>query len=300
MCLVTYSNKNKYSSLKKIEMFQANPSPLWAYIEITNSCAHKCKWCYQGPDHMHSTHMSEYDYSNILRKLKYLGIYQITLTGGEPLDHPNFEMMVKLADSFGFMIHIVTNGDKINPKILKMLKQYNVTQIQFNFQGYKWHDFIHGVSSFSGLIGKIKIAKDFGFEIVVTTVAGRYNYDDLEQIMFEAHISGADRIRIWDVIGQPDLLGNVDIKEMFKKTQRIATNLGYHHTVSYDPEVEGDIQIPCVAMEGMFLYIRVDGSQGWCCVGDEVRLGNWFYDEADELLNNYLVYSKEMKKTICW
>lgn len=299
MCLVTYSRLDKYSSLEKIEKFKAMsiPSPLWGYVEITSACSHKCPWCYGGFPADKFTNMSLDDFKVVLDKLKDIGIYQISLTGGEPTDHPQFREIIKMVDDYGFMIHLVSNGDNLTFDELVFLKDHNVKQIQFNWQGSKWHDKLHVEGSFEVVKERLIMANELGFETVTTTVLGGYNIDDLEDIFQEAKDCGASRVRVWDVIGMPSFMKGYDIKELFKESNRIAKKLGFNHTVSYDPEAEGDIQIKCVSMQEMFMHIKVNGDLGWCCVVTDPKsiIGNILTDTTETLLESYRKYSKEQR-----
>lgn len=59
--------------------------PLLVQIELTEACNLKCRFCYnsQKPKFNHKV----FEMMDVLAKQ---GVMQLTLTGGEPLMHPNF------------------------------------------------------------------------------------------------------------------------------------------------------------------------------------------------------------------
>lgn len=303
MCLVTYSNKEGTSSLKKIEAFRAaeHPMPTWAYVEVTSACKHHCPWCYGSFPQQHPTFMSLVDFEVVLQKMKKLGVLQVTLTGGEPTENPKFKPMVALLDNYGFLAHVATNGDNLTEGTLDFLAARKVKQIQYNFQGEKWHDKFHGRNSFNRVKKLIDQTMERGMEAVATIVIGGYNKEDLPEIIKEAAAIGVSKIRVWDVLNSKEFLGDANVPELFKISREHAINEGYTHSISYDPEAEADVKVNCLAMEGLFISVAADGTNNWCsAMRDQPDLGNWFTDEPWTLVKNlkeYTLSSQEYKGT---
>lgn len=298
MCLVTYSKLSEYSSLKKLQKFKEidYSKPQWGYIEITSQCAHKCPWCY-GQFPMKSHHMSLDEYKTVLSKMYQMNILQLSLTGGEPTEHHQFREMITLADDYGFLTHLLTNGDNIDDEMLEFLKEKNVKQIQFNFQGKKWHNKLHKIRTSADITDLIKKCKNLGFETVATTVVGEYNIHDLSDIFEEADNAGVDRLRIWDVLKSPKYRGDIPIEDIFETSQSAAKELGFNHVISYDPKATGDIKINCIAMSGLIIYSTADCTLNWCPgLYDPPELGNWITDSVEELLDGARIYNDRMKR----
>lgn len=80
-----------------------------AYIQVTNrcnlSCPHCCFSCTStGED------MALGDYIDTLDALRILKFTEITIGGGEPTLHKDFEQLVLSAIARDFRVHVVTNG----------------------------------------------------------------------------------------------------------------------------------------------------------------------------------------------
>lgn len=296
MCLVTYSSLEEYSALQKLRKFESVKNlhrPLWGYVEITSKCNHHCPWCY-GRFFQENTarHMTLDEYIIILDKMAKMEIMQITLTGGEPMDHPEVKKYIEIADDRGFLLHLNTNGDNLDEDMLYFLFDHNVKQLNFNFQGSKWHNKLHGYG-YEELLITIDKAKKIGFEITTAAVIGEYNVDDIPQIFQEMAAAGADRLRVWDAVKSPKYSGSISISDLYARVNTAATALGYNHVVSYDPEVEGNIHVPCIAASNLIIYATANCEMTYCPgIQDPPKIGHWMTDSVEELINKALKYNE--------
>jgi len=266
MCLVSFSKDKEYTSTEKIDKFSGTPK--WGYIDITSKCSHGCAWCYGGFDGDLSSEMSVSDFVSVLAKLKVMGLHQITISGGEPTEHPDFLEMVKYATK-DFMVHICSHGDW-SRDWAKDLASLGVRQIQFNYQGSKRHDGVHKVlGSYIKQLTAIKQSIKAGLETVGTVTVGAYNLPDIEAIFLELSDLGISRLRVWESVGR----GNKwrkgkEAVEIFEKCQDAARSLGYKYTQSYDPEFKADSFVSCPAMSKMLMYINSDSELRFCTAID--------------------------------
>jgi len=109
--MVTYQKKildvgkNKTSSIK----------PIFAGIEITNKCNLNCVHCYNDKyDKKHLIDINPDDFRLILSRLQTLGVFSVSISGGEPLCHNNFEDICKLLKEKKFVAELVTNGSLLD------------------------------------------------------------------------------------------------------------------------------------------------------------------------------------------
>ncbi|HPN30996.1 MAG TPA: radical SAM protein [bacterium] len=303
MCLVSFSKKKYYNSLDKINKFQG--SPTWGYIDITNACNHFCPWCYNGKP-QNPIFMKLNDFKNILIKFSDIGIYQITITGGEPTLHPEFKKFVKSAKKFN--LHIASNGDFISDKLAGFLAENNVKQVQFNFQGSRFHDKIHNVK---GCYEKLKKSVDnvlkSGISAVTMTTIGDYLINFIDEIFREADELGIERIRVWEAAGKfgTDWMTNKDIKSIFEKCRFEAEKLGFIHSLSYEPLFDGDVNFKCPQLQNLILSVKTDG-RITCGVAETVfdnTITNIFETETNEILKKYRAFNKKIlgkKKAFCF
>ena len=99
-----------------------------AWLSITRACDISCEYCVQ--DHKGQKHKSIEDISFELKELlKLRRCDTIQIAGGEPLTHPKLIEIVKLVKSNSIKPFLITNGVKLNRKLLKELKNAGITSI---------------------------------------------------------------------------------------------------------------------------------------------------------------------------
>jgi len=76
-------------------------------LEITNFCDHGCDYCSSNA-HINGSHLSLDAISNFLKGIE--GITRINISGGEPLAHPNFYVILKLCKLYTDNVKVYTNA----------------------------------------------------------------------------------------------------------------------------------------------------------------------------------------------
>ena len=207
--------------------------------------------------------MSIENFRRLREKLKNMNVAQITLSGGEPTEHPHFEEFVRLCK--GFHTHIASHGEHIDSSMSAFLAESGVRQVQFNYQGKAHHDRIHRRDSYERQLAAIHHMLDHGIEVTATVTVGRYNLTGIGEIFRELADLGVTRLRVWDATGVgKKYCKGLEVVEIFAHCRREAAALGYVHCLSYDPSFEGDITIPCLQLAGLYMYIDTDCRLRFC------------------------------------
>ncbi|MCK5019658.1 MAG: radical SAM protein, partial [Candidatus Peribacteraceae bacterium] len=87
------------------------PGPISAQIEITNKCSTKCEHCARWSTN-DNTHMPIAMVKKLIDQLRSLGVRTVTLSGGEPSQHPDFRSILEYA-RFGtpsLGVGVLSNG----------------------------------------------------------------------------------------------------------------------------------------------------------------------------------------------
>ena len=87
--------------------------PINAHLELTYSCNWRCVFCYN-PRHFDRRRLSAAEWLAVLDELRALGTLTITLTGGEPLAHPEFFRIAEGVRERAFALRIFTNAARID------------------------------------------------------------------------------------------------------------------------------------------------------------------------------------------
>jgi AdoMet-dependent heme synthase len=83
--------------------------PLGAHLELTYRCNWRCVFCYN-PRHADLRGMRLAGWSAVLDDLRALGTLTVSLTGGEPLTHPDFLAIAAGVRDRAMALRVLTNG----------------------------------------------------------------------------------------------------------------------------------------------------------------------------------------------
>jgi len=251
--------------------------------------------------------MSVSNYIKVLRKLQIMGIKQITLSGGEPTEHPDFEEFLKLSAQYNFILNIASHGDWSylgTFNVAKMLKKYGVKQVQFNYQGELHHDKVHGVKgSYQEQLNAIELTKIENIDVVNTVTVGKYNLDNIKETFEEMINTGVDRLRVWETTGfGNNHRKNIEAQEIFDKTGKVAKELGYNYVQSYDPLVQGNCGVSCLSKSMLFMYINHKCEHIYCgAVPSQLSrpMSNILIDTPEDIIENYRKLNENVPYSYC-
>lgn len=99
------------------------------YVEVTNVCNFSCSFCFKS--FRDKRFVSPEDFSATLVRIKPYTDYIYLHVLGEPLLHPQIELLLEIAHKQGFNVNLTTNGSLLRSKrkILELgyIRQYNVS-----------------------------------------------------------------------------------------------------------------------------------------------------------------------------
>src|SRR5438045_3011425 len=101
------------SSLRIKQRALATAQPLNVHLELTYRCNWRCVFCYN-PRHQDLDALRFEEWIAVLDDLRALGTLNLTLTGGEPLAHPNFFPIAEAARERAFALRIFSNATLID------------------------------------------------------------------------------------------------------------------------------------------------------------------------------------------
>ncbi len=130
-----------------------NIQPLLVQIELTEACNLKCRFCYNSQKPRYNNKVFE-----MMDTLAEQGIMQLTLTGGEPLMHPQFFDILKRAVELFPNVMILSNGSLMTDENVKRICDIGPMSVSISIHGdAETHDSLTGIKgSFDASIGAIK------------------------------------------------------------------------------------------------------------------------------------------------
>lgn len=142
------------------------PPDLKVMLQITTRCNMRCKHCFLSATDAGMDISFDLIKSDIIRELTEAKVKKVTLTGGEPLLHPDLLSIVTALNDADISVCICTNASLITEELLKKLKGINV---HFNVS-------LDGISAGShGLFREMAVPSNFAKVLANIQILGRHN-----------------------------------------------------------------------------------------------------------------------------
>lgn len=133
------------------------------YIEITNVCNLACSFC--PPTGRLPQFMTVEDFNRVLEKVKPFVDHIFLHVKGEPLLHPQLELLLDAAQTIDLKVHVTTNGTLIEQAGSKLLGHPAVAKVSFSLQSCEGgtlqdvRDYIQPILAFSKDMTSISTTK---------------------------------------------------------------------------------------------------------------------------------------------
>ena len=106
------------------------------HLYLTNRCNLSCPHCYMFSGHENENELTTAEILNLINDyVKIAAGHRITISGGEPSIHPDFELIVKTAAESGLEVNVLTNGSLMSKKRIETLSKY-ISSIQISIDGF--------------------------------------------------------------------------------------------------------------------------------------------------------------------
>lgn len=162
---------------KIIEQYVLNNS----YVELTSNCNLRCLHCYNESGGK-SNYLSEAAFKNIINSLPDDQTASITLSGGEPLLHPQIFQFINLVRERNLArALIITNATLISEEIAEKLTAIRIgIQVSVNGSSSATHDLLCGNGNFDKTMKGIDYLLVTGNKnIRVRCMLSKFNKDDI-------------------------------------------------------------------------------------------------------------------------
>ena len=138
------------------EYFKGEPQLTNLHIEITSRCNERCVHCYI-PNDNKVNNIEPSLFYDILEQCNDMKLLHLTLSGGEPMLHPNFCDFLRKCKEYDFSINILTNLTLLNDDIISEMKRNSLLGVQVSL--YSMNSDIHDeITQMKGSFEKTKNA----------------------------------------------------------------------------------------------------------------------------------------------
>ena len=242
--------------------FRLRYSPFLAHIVIIRRCNLSCGYC------------SEYDkvsdpipvhaLEERLRKLKSLGTFGISLTGGEPTLHPSLPQLIRKCRELRFFrTGMISNGFLLRPDLIEALNEAGLQEMQISVDGVQANDTTQKV--LDNLKKRLEWLRGHArFRVIVSGVLGACPPQEAEEVLAFAGRLGFIRrvLLIHDSSGQVKAF-NGERKTFEKIVRRIPRTVVDFS--SYRKRLLRDGAAPFKCRAGSrYLYVDEYGNVNWC------------------------------------
>lgn len=282
------------------------------YFHLTGRCNLACPHCYIAKSSHSIKDLQTSLALRLIDEVAEAGGKSITLSGGEPLLHPDIKTIIEHAEQ-KLQALILTNGTLIDKNWASFLGDKNIyIQISMDGSTGKTHDSIRGRGNFDKSVSAVKYLQDAGLGSRIqfsTTIMGQ-NVHDLKNIIHLAENLKVPKVRFlplrragramekWNLISGMDLKAYEDFFYYIQNLQRSR---------------ECKIEMTC-GLTGFMLHISksLTDDNLWCPIGktlildnngdtypcvlmmeEEFRLGNAYSDSLSSIIKS------EKMKMVC-
>ena len=164
--------------------------PINGSLELLPLCNMNCDMCYV---RLSRTEMEAQgrlrtldEWLDIAEEMKKAGTLFLLLTGGEPLLYPDFKQLYLKLKEMGFIITINTNGTLIDEGWASFFGKQRPRRINITLYGADdraYRDLCHYPGGFEKVIDAVKLLKEQGVDVKLSSSLTRANQHDIEQII---------------------------------------------------------------------------------------------------------------------
>lgn len=169
-------------------------------LMMTGHCNLNCLHCFNAKDNAPIvTEWSWEQLKDLLDQCADAGVQAFTITGGEPMVHPNFmDMMRYIYEKNMIVKELNTNGHFLTKELLDELKSFGCNPlIKISFDGVGFHDRIRNEEGLEKeTIGKMHLVVDNGFRLMSQTQVNRINISSMMDTVKLMNDIGVVRARI--------------------------------------------------------------------------------------------------------
>jgi PqqA peptide cyclase len=173
--------------------------PFGMLAELTYACPLHCPYC-SNPLNLadYSDELETEEWRRVLTEARALGVLQLHLSGGEPLQRRDLVEIVATARDLGFYTNLITSALGLSRRRAEELKAAGLDHVQISLQAdeQSLSDRIAGTPSYERKIAAAHMVKELDWPLTMNVVIHRHNIDRMGRILDLAEELGADRIEL--------------------------------------------------------------------------------------------------------
>lgn len=174
-------------------------SPYGLLAELTYACPLQCAYC-SNPLALdeYREELTTQEWQRVITEAAELGVLQLHLSGGEPLQRRDIVELVQTASDLGLYTNLITSAIGLSERRAEQLREAGLDHVQISIQADQQNlsDQIAGVRSFERKREAANLVRRLGWPITLNVVLHQQNLDHIAGILEMAEDMGADRIEL--------------------------------------------------------------------------------------------------------
>jgi pyrroloquinoline quinone biosynthesis protein E len=232
--------------------------PYALLAELTYACPLHCPYC-SNPLALddYRDELTTDEWQRVFAEAADLGVLQVHLSGGEPLQRHDIVDLVQCANKLGMYTNLITSGLGFSTRRAEQLRDAGLDHVQVSIQADErdLSDQIAGTASFERKHEVTRLVKQLGWPLTLNVVLHRQNIDRIGAILDMAAVMEADRIELantqyygWAGRNRAELLPSRDQLERAETVVRAARGrLGDRMEIIYViPDYYSQYPKPCM------------------------------------------------------
>lgn len=211
--------------------------PITCVWEVTMGCNMRCGHCGSSCTQALPDELTTKEAFDVCDQLAQLGLYWVTLSGGEPLTRKDTPELVKRLSEQNVSVNIITNGWLLDEAMAKKLKDNGIATVAISIDGTREiHNQIRKDGAFEHAETAFSVLKSLGIKTGAVTTITKQNIDILPDLKEELIRMGVDT---WQVqLGLP--MGNLREKpDWLLEPEQVSSIIDF----CYDTALEKRIKI---------------------------------------------------------
>ena len=173
--------------------------PFGLLAELTYACPLQCPYC-SNPLAMddYRQELTTTEWLRVLAEARELGVLQLHLSGGEPLQRRDLAGIVRRASELGLYTNLITSALGLSARRAEELRTAGLDHVQISIQADEpvLSDRIAGTPSFARKLAAARLVKKLGWPLTLNVVLHRQNIDRVAGVLALAEELEADRIEL--------------------------------------------------------------------------------------------------------
>ena len=183
------------------ESTRALSAPLRVSLAITAGCNLRCAHCSAGVGRVSwPPPIGGRDLEDVLRQLRQAGVFEVRVTGGEPLCHANCLSLLEYAASLGMGTALDTNATLVDRKVARQLARIArirpIRRISVSLDGAtrETHERLRGAGSYDAVVAGIQALVSETLPVRLFCTVTRLNAREIADMPRVARELGAKRL----------------------------------------------------------------------------------------------------------